>query len=262
MYFVPKIGVIFIFLHFFNRLPLSVSFRANYECKVRKSDFRSSDTNKKSPECYSRLCKCFDKLREILRIAECGQKNGLNDQGKINSAKELLTAEKELRKYINTLKKQTKKDIEKHEKTVGVIKQMEKYWDKIFARPIKVVVDGKEKEIIPQRTNNTSAQFYRKIKHLLRRLHGRPTVSKDIDYLPEEIALIENLKNQNYVENIVGGLDTLAKKFAQLDIQKVKLDFQTNELQIKVSQKIIRRLKTFYPLRIIQDFEKLTAINN
>ncbi len=205
---------------------------------------------------------CFDKFREILRIAECGQKNGLNDQGKINSAKELLTAEKELRKYINTLKKQTGKDPKKHKKTVGVIKQIEKYWDKIFARPIKIVVDGKEKEIIPQRTNNTSEQFYRKIKHLLRRLHGRPTVSKDIDYLPEEIALIENLKNQSYVENIVGGLDTLAKKFAQLDIQKVKLDFQTNELQVKVAQKIIRKLKTFYPLRILQDFEKLTAFNN
>jgi len=126
---------------------------------------------------------------------------------------------------------------------------MEKYWDKIFTCPIKVVADGKEIEIIPQRTNNTSEQFYRKLKHLFRRLHGRPTVGKDIDYLPEEIALIENLKNQNYVENIVGGIDTLAKKFAQLDIQKIEVGFKTNELQIKVSQKIIRKLKIILPIK-------------
>ncbi|MCK5536173.1 MAG: hypothetical protein KAI79_05055 [Bacteroidales bacterium] len=205
---------------------------------------------------------CFDKFRDILRIAECGNKAGLNDQGKINTAKQLISTEKKLRKYINTLKKQTDKAPEKYKKRVGVIKQMDKYWDKIFARPIKIVVNGKEKEIIPQRTNNTSEQFYRKIKHLLRRLHGKPTVSKDLDYLPEEIVLIENLKNESYLKNIVGGMDALVKKFAQLDIQNIKLDFNTNELQIKVPQKIIKNLKNFKPLNTIKNFKFALTNNN
>lgn len=113
---------------------------------------------------------------------------------------------------------------------------------------------NEEKTIIPQRTNNLSEQFYRKIKHLLRRLTGKPTVGKDIDYLPEEIVLVENLKNQHYVENIVGGLNTLAKKFAQLDIQNVNMYLHNNDLQIKVPLKIIRKLKDFQPM------EKLKAL--
>ena len=71
--------------------------------------------------------------------------------------------------------------------------------------------------------------------------------------MPEELVLIENLKNENYIKNIVGGLNTLSKKFAELDIKNVKLDFQTNEFQIKVSQKIIRKLKKFNPLILIQN---------
>ena len=62
------------------------------------------------------------------------------------------------------------------------VKQLENYWDKIFASPIKVMDGNEEKTIIPRRTNNLSEQFYRKIKYLLRWLSGRPTVSKDIYY--------------------------------------------------------------------------------
>lgn len=191
---------------------------------------------------------CFDKFREILRIAEPNDKNGLNDQGKISTAKDLTVAENKLKKYVETLKPKAEKD----KKIAGVIKQLNKYWDKIFVSPIKVMVEGQEKTIIPQRTNNLSEQFYRKIKHLLRRLTGKPTVSKDLDYLPEEIALVENLKNQNYVDNILGGLNTLAKKFAQLDIQKIKVDLCENDFQIKTPMKIIHKLKDFQPLEKVQ----------
>jgi len=192
----------------------------------------------------------FDKFRKILRIAEPNDKNGLNDQGKITTAKDLTEAENKLRKYMDALKPKAEND----KKIAGVIKQLEKYWDKIFASPIKLIVGNEEKTIIPQRTNNLSEQFYRKIKHLLRRLSGKPTVSKDIDYLPEEIVLVENLKNQHYVENIVGGLNTLAEKFAQLDIQNINMYLHENDLQIKVPMKIIRKLKDFHPI------EKLWAL--
>lgn len=195
----------------------------------------------------------FDKFRKIMRIAERNDKNGLNDQGKITTAKDLTEAENKLRKYMDALKPKAEDD----KKIAGVIKQLEKYWGRIFASPIKVIAGNEEKTIIPQRTNNLSEQFYRKIKHLLRRLSGKPTVSKDIDYLPEEIVLVENLKNQHYIENIVGGgLNTLAKKFAQLDIQNKNMYLHQNDFQIKVPMKIIRKLKDFQPM------EKLRALLN
>ena len=193
----------------------------------------------------------FDQLRDIMRIALPESKNGLNDEGKISSEKELKSMEKELTDYIETLKAKIEKEPKGKEKLQGVIKQLEKYWDKIFASPITVMVDGKEKAIFPHRTNNQSEQFYRKLKHLFRRLHGRPSVSKDIDYLPEEIALIENLKNQDYIKTVLTSIDKLAFEFAKLDILKIELPFEKDDLDLKVSQKLIRTLKNFEPLKTI-----------
>jgi hypothetical protein len=194
----------------------------------------------------------FDQLRDIMRIALPESKNGLNDEGKISSEKELNSMEKELTGYIKTLKVKIEKEPRGKEKLQGVIRQLEKYWDKIFASPIKVTVEGKEKTIFPHRTNNQSEQFYRKLKHLFRRLHGRPSVSKDIDYLPEEIALIENLKNQDYVKIVLTSIDNLAFEFAKLDILKIELPFEKDDLNLKVSQKLIRTLERFEPLKTIK----------
>jgi hypothetical protein len=193
----------------------------------------------------------FDQLRGIMRIALPETKKGLNDEGKISSEKELNSMEKELTGYIKALKAKTEKDPKGTEKLQGVIRQLEKYWDKIFASPIKVTVDGKEKTIFPHRTNNQSEQFYRKLKHLFRRLHGRPSVSKDIDYLPEEIALIENFKNQSYVKTVLTSIDNLAFEFAKLDILKIELPFEKDDLNLKVSQKLIRTLERFEPIKAI-----------
>ena len=159
--------------------------------------------------------------------------------------------EKELSDYIETLKAKIEKEPKGKEKLQGVIKQLEKYWDKIFASPITVMADGNEKAIFPHRTNNQSEQFYRKLKHLFRRLHGRPSVSKDINYLPEEIALIENLKNQDYTKTVMTSLDNLAFEFAKLDILKIELPFEKDDLNLKVSQKLMRTLKNFVPLKTI-----------
>ena len=193
----------------------------------------------------------FDQLRGILRIALPESKNGLNDQGKTSNEKELNSMEMELTAYIQTVKAKIEKEPMGKEKLQGAIRQLEKYWDKIFASPIKVTVDGKEKTIFPHRTNNQSEQFYRKLKHLFRRLHGRPSVSKDIDYLPEEIALAENLKNQDYVKTVLASTDNLAFEFAKLDILKIELPFEKDDLNLKVSQKIMRSLQRFEPLKTI-----------
>ena len=193
------------------------------------------------------LIKCFDKIRHIMRLALPGDKKGLNDSGTITNQQELYDVEQELKKYIKELKaqKQTLPRIP------GVIKQLEKYWDKIFAKGIKVTIKGESKTIIPQRTNNTSEQFYRRLKQLFRRLHGNSKVNKDLKYLPEEIALIENLSNQKYINNLLKNETQLSFEFAQLDINEIKLPFEKLELDMGVSQKIKKTLKNFKPLECI-----------
>jgi hypothetical protein len=190
----------------------------------------------------------FDKLRDIMRIALPGDKKGLNDPGRITSQEELYDVESKLKNYISALKKQ------KHKlpRVQTVIKQLEKYWDKIFVRGIEVTVQGQPKTIIPQRTNNTSEQFYRRLKQLLRRLHGNSKVNKDLLYLPEEIALIENLSNQKYISNLLKNESQLAYEFAKLDIDGMILPFEKLELDLGVSIKIKKILKKFKPLECLE----------
>lgn len=188
----------------------------------------------------------FDKLREIMRIALPCDKKGLNDPGKITNQQELYETEDKLKKYVKVLKKQ------KSPKVQGIIKQLEKYWDKIFASGIAVTIKGLNKTIIPQRTNNISEQFYRRLKQKLRRLHGNSSVNKDILYIPEEIALIENLSNNQYISALVKNKSQLAYEFAKLDINGLKLPFEKQELDIGVSQKIKRTLKNFKPIKYLE----------
>ncbi|MCK5678031.1 MAG: hypothetical protein KAH72_06110 [Flavobacteriaceae bacterium] len=194
----------------------------------------------------------FNDLRKIMRIAPPGDKKGLNDESKITTVSQLNKAETDLRIYIDTLQNKIGDNKEDNKKITGVIKQLEKYWSKIFTKPIKVKIGEDEKEIIPHRTNNISEQFYRKIKHLLRRLHGRPRVTKDLGYLPEELVLVENLKNETYVKLLFGNFENLSEKFARLDIDKIELPFEKNELNLNISQKIIKKLKKYNPIPIIK----------
>ena len=192
--------------------------------------------------------KHFDKMRDIMRIAALGQKNGLNDDGKIKTEKDLRDVEKHLRKFITKIEKQKviSPQLQK------VIKQLEKYWDRIFTPVIKTNIEGEIITIIPQRTNNTSEQFYRRLKQLLRRLHGNSKLNKDLVYLPEEIALIENLTNNRYVSNFLGNIDQLAIEFANIDIHDEKLPFEKKQLEMKMSPKIKSVLKNFKPMELIK----------
>ncbi|GAI73023.1 unnamed protein product, partial [marine sediment metagenome] len=97
----------------------------------------------------------------------------------------------------------------------------------------------------PQRTNNISEQFYRRLKQLLRRLHGNSNVNKDLLYLPEEIALIENLSNHQYIKNLMKSEYQLTCEFAKLDIRGKQLPYEKQELELVMPQKIKKHLKNF-----------------
>jgi len=170
-----------------------------YKIKQVLSSVLADDELAKEVEDIEIHIEHFDRLREIMRIAIPGDKKGLNDQGKIKNESELLQMETKLKGYIGELESEMKK----LPKLKVVVTHLEKYWDKIFARGIQVNIQGETKTIFPHRTNNTSEQFYRRLKQILRRLHGNSKVNKDLIYLPEEIALIENLSNQTYISNLL-----------------------------------------------------------
>jgi hypothetical protein len=165
----------------------------------------------------------FDRLRQIMRLARKDEKQGLNDNGSLSGQSELKTIEKELAAYTATLARRVgRADFKKRRPQLAagikkMIKQIRGYWDKLFMSPIIVQIGDRQQEIIAQRTNNLAERSFRQIKRRCRRRHGRKKVQKDLEKLPEEIALVDNLQNEQYVATVIGSIDQLPEKLAALD---------------------------------------------
>ena len=93
---------------------------------------------------------------------------------------------------------------------------------------------------------------------MLRRLHGNSKVNKDLIYLPEEIALIENLSNQIYISNLLKDESKLAEEFAKLDIEGKQLPYEKQDLELVMPVKIKKRLRNFTPLKLLVKNNELT----
>jgi hypothetical protein len=116
-------------------------------------DVLSDKELNKSAASIEEKAKVFDKLREALRIALPEGKNGLNDDG---GETDIKTIEKNVSDFKDWLVSD-----EKQKKTyTKMIKQMDKYWEKLFADPLLVNTPEGQIVITPQRTNNILERFF------------------------------------------------------------------------------------------------------
>jgi hypothetical protein len=65
-----------------------------------------------------------------------------------------------------------------------------------------------------ERTTNTRERQWREIRRLLRKMHGRSKVGRDLEKLPAALGLLPNLSNPTYVALVLGQLKNLADCFA------------------------------------------------
>jgi hypothetical protein len=150
----------------------------------------------------------FNELREALRITLKDGKQGLNDEGEGCDMKSISDKVEEFtEKYNSSENKYHKKMIE----------QIKKYYDKLFADPIKVMIGGKEILIQPHRTNNVMEQFFRYLKRLLRKKSGNISVKRSLTAMLPGTVLIKNLDNEEYLELLLDGTSCLEERFAQVD---------------------------------------------
>ncbi len=194
----------------------------------------------------------FDRFRQIMRLACKSNKQGLNDNGSLANYNEFQQIEKELIAYTTRLEKKVnlirfkKRHPQLTDDMIKMIKQIHKYWDMLFMSPIIVRVGRTEYEIIAQRTNNLMERSFRKIKRRCRRRHGRKKLQKDMASLPAEIALVENLQNQRYVATVMGTIDKLPQKFAELDHNESwTLKTMKNTDRSTFSKEILKQLQKY-----------------
>ncbi len=159
----------------------------------------------------------FDLLREAMRIAQPDSCNGLNDGGdsEIATIKERVTRfrrSEEINELAATNIAYRK-----------MLKQIDKYWDKLFADPIQVLTPTGTVTIQPQRTNNILEQFFRDLKRDNRKRSGNHSLTQTLKTMLAQTPLVKNLKNPQYMEIILNGKVSLEERFAEIDIAQVRI---------------------------------------
>ena len=136
----------------------------------------------------------FDQLRETMRIAQPDSGNGLNDEGDpdITTIKERVTRFR----HSETINELAATNIAYRK----MAKQIDKYWDKLFADPIEVAAKTGTITLQPQRTNNILEQFFRDLKRRNRKRSGNHALSKTLKTMIAQTPLVKNLENPKYME--------------------------------------------------------------
>ena len=171
----------------------------------------------KSVEAVEVEIKTFEKLREVMRIAPATSKKGLNDDGIAANVCTIKKGVQEFKKAITNAKGYTKNNRHKE-----MIKQINRYWEKLFADPIKVETAKGTKLIQPQRTNNLAERNFRDIKRGYRKKTGNGSLGKILRSMLANTPLVKNLKNEEYMKILLNGKSNLEDLFAEIDAADIR----------------------------------------
>jgi len=159
----------------------------------------------------------FDTLREAMRIASPKDHQGLKDEGD----PDIKTIEVRVSDF--RFSENVEQLASKHIAYKKMIKQIDRYWDKLFADPVQLVTNEGEVQLVqPQRTNNIMETFFRDMKHDGRKKSGTSSLNKTLKSMLANTPLVKNLKIPEYREIILSGKTSLADRFADIDIGLVR----------------------------------------
>jgi hypothetical protein len=165
----------------------------------------------------------FDELREAMRIACPDKTQGLNDNGD-NDIKNIEKRVEQFR-HSSRIVKLASNDTSYQK----MVKQIDKYWEKLFADPIEIETPSGKLMIQPQRTNNLMEQSFRFLKRDRRKKSGQHSLTKTLKGMLADTPLVRNLSNPDYLKILLKGKETLAERFAEIDIQQVRKEEKENE---------------------------------
>jgi len=195
---------------------------------------------REAAESLKQKTEVFDNLREAMQIALTDSKKGLNDNGtEVN----IKTIEHKIKEFKNRLTgKETYKNDKDYQK---MVKQIDKYWDKLFADPITLNTPTETITVQPQRTNNLMEQFFRGFKRAYRRTSGNNSMSKKLQSMIADTPLVKNLDNQEYIEILLDGKKSLEEVFAEIECRIIQEEIKkANEKEFKIPPKIRKIIKT------------------
>lgn len=193
----------------------------------------------------------FEALRQAMRIACPENKRGLNDEG--DEDLKTIKARVETFRCSAQVAALAKSDIGYR----NMVKQIDKYWDKLFADPIALETPTGNITVQPQRTNNLMEQSFRFLKRDGRKKSGQHSLSKTLTGMLADTLLVRNLSNPDYMAILLQGKQDLASRFAEIDIQQVRNKEKENE---KMERKYPKRMSRLFSIpHLPQKLMKIAA---
>lgn len=176
----------------------------------------------------------FDRLRGAMRIAEAGGAAGLNSGSRPMAIGPIQKAVEHFHQEMTS-----RADYPSTPHWQALIRQIDKYKDKLFADPITVKTPGGTRRLQPQRTNNLMERFFRDFRRAARRRSGHNSISRLLQSMIADTPLVRNLENPGYLKTLLNGHATLEERFAQIDAETVRKELRTVQGSLeKVPQKI------------------------
>jgi hypothetical protein len=181
----------------------------------------------------------FNELRAAMRITiDIKNNKGLNDEGK---KIDIETIKSDVEIFRNNLSKNFKYNKDKD--YLKMIKQIDKYSNQLFIKPILVSTKNGKRYIQPARTNNIIEILFRDIKRTCRKKSGTSSMNKKLKTMHEDTPLIKNLQNEEYLKIILND-KTFEERFAEVDIKKVRKKLkESNQDTEKIPTQIMKLLK-------------------
>ena len=123
-----------------------------------------------------------------------------------------------------------------------MIRQIDKYWDKLFSDPISVHTSNGVRLIQPQRTNNILERFFRDFRRGVRRKTGRNSIGRFLQSMIADTPLVKNLENPQYLKILLNGRADLEECFADIDIDAVRREMGSAQSSSEKVPKKIQKL--------------------
>jgi hypothetical protein len=154
----------------------------------------------------------FDEMRNVLRFADVTQEDETEQD--LESMRSLLD------KWVASLgerRPQRGPAQDLREAIDIIVEHVERHGKNLWGHAIPLPESAGGGIRLVSRTNFLLENHFKRLKHCERQRSGRRILTKDLENLPAEAALVYNLERDDYVNIVCGSLDQLPQAFAQLD---------------------------------------------
>ncbi len=190
--------------------------------------------------------KFFSELRSALRVVPkiSGVKKSVPQSLDVQLA-ELNDIKKAVAKLKSSLIERRPKrgpDEDTRDAINTILKHLDQHEPSLWGHVIQLHENAGGGIRLVQRTNLPAEGLFSRFKRGIRRQTGKKILTQELESIPPESALVNNLKDPRYVQILCGSLDKLPEAFAELDreeeLRLAKLKLESDERPRTPKEKI------------------------